>query len=211
MEQMKADLLASVVSNPTAWETYPIEFHNPTSNPNHRTFQISSSLESLAAWTPVPVFSSELLLIVLLNRNGDVASAARPNRNVVEIPTGIVSPNNFTREKLVPYSAAAPINNNRARHTSASSVLLSSKVVDNALVTVPSRVLISLITAKDSSRLANVLALSSFAQDVSDRAAKAMLVEAATDVMESAAAAAPLPPDDDDTFDDGDIDIEISG
>mmetsp|Transcript_11099 Transcript_11099/g.23495 ORF Transcript_11099/g.23495 Transcript_11099/m.23495 type:complete len:228 (+) Transcript_11099:598-1281(+) len=53
MLQRKADLDASVVSSPTAWETYPREFHRPTSSPN--MVAINRRLLSLAASLPLPL------------------------------------------------------------------------------------------------------------------------------------------------------------
>ena len=81
-EQMNADSEAAVVSNPMAWATYPTEFHKPTSKP-------MSAAPAVCGESP-------------RSSQGMVARDARPKRSVEEIPTGMLSPSNLTREKLVP-------------------------------------------------------------------------------------------------------------
>ena len=51
------------------------------------------------------------------NSHGNVTAVAIANRRVMLTPSGMLSPNNLTREKLVPYKAAAPIRRNLAFQT----------------------------------------------------------------------------------------------
>mmetsp|Transcript_31364 Transcript_31364/g.31858 ORF Transcript_31364/g.31858 Transcript_31364/m.31858 type:complete len:209 (-) Transcript_31364:189-815(-) len=126
-EQRKADLLAGVVSNPTACATYPIEFQRPTSNPNHVAIYKSLKLLLLLALnsSTLSVSLSVSVSVSLIptspcfipsKSHGSVTKDANENRSVKLTPSGIVSPNIFTSEKLVPYNAAAPINRYRAFH-----------------------------------------------------------------------------------------------
>lgn len=134
-------LLASVVANPTACAIYPMEFHIPTSNPANVAPRAAATASSSVSWV--------LTFLGGWSNHGKVRKDANPKRKAADTPTGMVSPKTLTKEKFVPYNAAATTNNKRAFQMAAASfssedsrliaeVVVGVIVVDKAVVVVVS-------------------------------------------------------------------------
>ena len=83
-----------------------MEFQSPISIPANPTLNLEGSINAYVVFF---VVLSRLFFNSSLNgaiKHGSIANAARPNRNVDETPTGMISSRDFTTEKLVPYKAA---------------------------------------------------------------------------------------------------------
>mmetsp|Transcript_4689 Transcript_4689/g.10329 ORF Transcript_4689/g.10329 Transcript_4689/m.10329 type:complete len:344 (+) Transcript_4689:236-1267(+) len=140
-EQMKALLLAVVVFNPTACAIYPIELYSPISIPANVALNLVGSppannfRKKLSKFPSILPSASFLSLLsdndddddikdldsyssIGANNQGSIINAANPNRNVEDNPTDILSSNDFTNVKLVPYNAAESRRRSRAFHTS---------------------------------------------------------------------------------------------